>query len=461
MSSLLLRVRQSAVVWFWATNLLRLGSYFILLPLLGRTLSGPDFGFYWVLVNLAAVVPLLDLGFVTAIDRSLSYAMGGATELKAHGVPDNPASTGAPNFALLWRLLLTTSTVYRLLSAGVLVVLGAWGTFVTSLRVSETSSASHTWWAWGLTLIGAVFEIYSGWWNAYLRGLNKVVLCARIQALALSLRLLLAATLLLVGGGLLSVPIATFISSFLQRQLSRRHVLRFLPPPPSEPPSRAEKLSLLRTLWPNSWRVGVHCLSHYFVTHANTILCLTTLGLAATAQYGLSLQILTILQGLAGVWLQVKWPLIGQYLTRLEIGPLRQVLRTRLALQCLTFLVMASVSIPLVPNALNWIHTDKSVLDQPWLALFALNAFFEMHFNSWTTFISIGNRLPFLAHTVAANFVSVILAVVLLHSTSLGVGALVLSPLIVGLLFNYWYWPLEGLNMLRVGWRPFLFSKPC
>src|SRR5258705_254380 len=53
MSSLLLRARQSAVVWFWATNLLRLGSYFILLPLLGRTLSGPDFGFYWVLVNLA------------------------------------------------------------------------------------------------------------------------------------------------------------------------------------------------------------------------------------------------------------------------------------------------------------------------------------------------------------------------------------------------------------------------
>jgi len=461
MSSLLLRVRQSALVWFWATNVLRLGASLLLLPLLARALSEPDFGYYWVLVNLAALVPMLDLGFLTAIDRSISYAMGGATDLKAHGVPDKPDSTGAPNFALLWKLLWTTRTVYRLLAVGVLLVLGAWGTFITSLRVSETSSASHTWWAWGLTLIGAVFEIYSGWWNVYLRGLNQVTLCGRIQALALSLRLLLAATLLLIGGGLLSVPIATLVSSFLQRQLSRRHVLRFLPAAPSETPSTAEKLTLVRTLWPNAWRFGVHYLSQYLVAHANTILCLATMGLAATAQYGLSLQIMNILQGLSGVWLQVKWSLIGQYLARLEIGPLRRVMRTRLALQCVTFLALALISIPLLPSALNWIRTDKTLLAQPWLTLLALNAFLEMHFCVWTTFISIGNRLPFMVHAVAASFASVILGFVLLHFTSLGVGALVLSPLVVGLLFNYWYWPLEGLNMLKLGWKPFLFARQC
>ena len=151
MSSLLVRLRQSAVVWSWATNVLRLGFYLILLPLLARALAEPDFGFYWVLANLAAIVPLLDLGFVTAIDRSLSYAMGGATELKAHGVPDVGSTPGAPNFSLLWKLLFTTATVYRLLALGVLIVLGAWGTFITSLRVAETSSALHTWLAWGLT----------------------------------------------------------------------------------------------------------------------------------------------------------------------------------------------------------------------------------------------------------------------------------------------------------------------
>ena len=78
------RLWHSAVVWSWAFSALRLSTGLFLLPLLLR-LPAPDFGFYYVLLSLTALVSLLDLGFAASFDRALGYAMSGATELKSQG----------------------------------------------------------------------------------------------------------------------------------------------------------------------------------------------------------------------------------------------------------------------------------------------------------------------------------------------------------------------------------------
>jgi O-antigen/teichoic acid export membrane protein len=453
------RLWNSAVVWSWMFNGLRLASVLALLPLLSHFLSDADFGFYFVLLNLIAVVPLLDLGFLAAINRSLSYAMGGASELRAHGMETVDQNRGTPNFSLLWKLMHTTRVLYRHLALGVLVLLGAWGTFVASMKIHETSDPGHAWLAWALTLAGAVFEIYSGWWNVYLRGLNRVLISSRILTLTFALRLVLACGLLLVGAGLLSVPLATLVSSFLQRQISRHFALHFLSAQPAVPPERGEVMLLLRTLWPNSWRVGVHCLSNYLTPHANMILCLQVLGLSANGQYGLSLQIMTVLQGMSSVWVQVKWPIMGQHLVRHEFKALRQLMRARVGLQIASFVLMAAVAIPITPWLLAQLKTDKSVLPPQWMLLLTLNAFLEGHLTSWATFISLGNRLPFLSITILTNLLSVALSFILLRTTSLGFGALVLGPLLANAAYNYWRWPMEGARMLQTRWFTLMFSS--
>jgi O-antigen/teichoic acid export membrane protein len=457
---LLPRLWNSAVIWSWAFNGLRLAAFLVLLPLLSRFLSQADFGFYFVLLNLVAVVPLMDLGFLAAINRSQSYAMGGASELRAHGLASVEQNKGAPNFPLLWKLMFTTRALYRYLALGVLVLLGAWGTFVVGLRIDETSHPGQAWLAWALTLAGAAFEMYSGWWNTYLRGLNQVLASARILSLALSLRLILASALLIAGAGLMSVPIATLISSVVQRQFSRHYAMRFLSTQPSSPPGPGEVMVLLRILWPNTWRVGVHCLSNYLAPHAAMILCLQMLGLSANAKYGLSLQIMAVLQGMASVWIQVKWPIMGQHLVRQEFPQLRHLMRERVALQLGSYVLMAIVALPAAPWLMEQLKTDKSVLALPWMVLLALNALLEAHLTSWATFISLGNRLPFLSITILTNLVSVALSFVLLRTTSLEFGALILGPLIANAACNYWRWPQEGARMLQTQWWKLMFTKP-
>ena len=218
------RLSNSAVIWTWIFNGFRLAFGIIVLPLVLRVLTQADLGMYYVLLSLVALAPIVDFGFGTTIGRFVSYAMGGAEVLQAHGMPD-PAGRNTPNYPLLWQLLLVTRRLYRYLALAVLVILGIWGTYMVELRIGETSSPLITRLALAATLVSTVFDIYSGWWAAYLRGLNEMRVAARIGVMALAVKFIISIALLLSGGGLLSIPIATFAGSVIQRHLARAHTL--------------------------------------------------------------------------------------------------------------------------------------------------------------------------------------------------------------------------------------------
>jgi hypothetical protein len=451
------RVLRSAVVWLWCFNALRLSFGLILLPLVLKVLSSADLGMYYVLLSLAALVPLIDFGFGGTIGRFVCYAAGGAETLQPHGV-GLPATATEPNYPLLWQLLQATRTLYRYLSLVVFVVLGIWGTYIVELRIHETSSVLITRLAWGATLAATLVDIYSNWWGVYLRGLNEVLAAARIGLVALAVKFIIAVALLVSGAGLLSIPIATFASSLLQRLLARQQCLaRLKGQPPKNPHAFRETL---RVLWPNTWRLGVQCMSGYLTLNANTAICLYAFGLGANAVYGLSTQLMNIAISMASVWTLTKWPLITQYQARHEHARLRAVLRPRVWLQSLTFFVLAGAVVAFGPLLLHHFGSGKQILPQLWMLVLLLGTFLDMQFSLWTTLIATENRLPHLWPTVATYVFSLGLSLSLVHFTRLGLGALVLGPLLAGAIFNYWYWPGFAARGIGTTLFRFLFLGP-
>lgn len=451
------RLRNSAVVWSWIFNSFRLGVGLVLLPLVLRKLTEPDVGMYFVLLSLMAIVPLVDFGFGPTIGRFVSYAMAGAAEILPQGVA-KPGNTNTPNFRLLWEMLFTAQALYRYLSLILLVILGAWGTYMVELRIEETASPLLTRIAWAVTLVSCLFDIYTNWWSIYLRSMNEVVAATRIAVFGICVRLVIAASLLLSGGGLLSLPLGSFIGSFVQRHFARRACYKLLAG--HQPPTNADVRKNLQILWPNTWRLGVQFLSGYLTFNANMAICLHVLGLSANAQYGLSVQLLGFASGMAAVWTFVKWPLVGQYRARHDYEGLRQVLWARVWLQNLTFLLGAVALFFAVPPLLKFIGTTKTVLPPLWFAFLILNGFLEMQFQIWGTLISTANRLPYLWPSVATNVLSLTLSLTLIHFTDLGLGALVLGPLIAGSLFNYWYWPPYAARTIGTTFLRFMVQRP-
>ncbi|WP_165106120.1 hypothetical protein [Limisphaera ngatamarikiensis] len=462
-SGLLARVTQrlwrSAVVWSWVMNGLRLTAGVVVLPLLVSRLPAPDFNTYFVFLSLSSLVPILDLGFSTSIGRAVSYAMGGARELRPLGFVPEPGATG-PNRELLWRLLHTTRALYRLLTLAALAFLGALGTWAVARAVPQTSQPALTWVAWGLTLLSVLWEIYTGWWNVFLRGMDRVLSSTRQVTLAQVIKITLSCVLLLAGGGLLSVPLAGLVASMVQRALARREVLSLLGP---EPPGGTDPLTVRRligTLWPNSWRIGLQLFSFYLAGQANTLICLPMLGLEASGRYGFTLQLLNICSGMAQVWTSVKWPYLGQLRIRQDLATMRRVFWPRVWLQYLTYVGLAVAMVLAVPWLLQRWHPDKQLLPMPWLGLLALHGFLEMNYILWGTLISTENRTPFTWPIIVSNLVSFGLVLVLLHFSSLGLGAMVLAPLVVHGVYNHWKWPREGARGLGTGYWRFLFRGP-
>ena len=447
------RLMHSAVVWSWGFNLLRLAAGVILLPLVLRKFSTPELGMYYVLLSLSALGPVLDFGFSVTISRFVGYALSGAESLQPKGftlVPEN----SSPNHTLLWRLYAAACRLYRFLSLAVLIVTAAWGVYLVELRIDEMPSVFVARGALAVTVLAAALDVYSLWAVSYLRGLNQVVEATRLSFLAAGLRLALAAAFLLSGMSLLSLPVAGLCSSLLLLALSRRACRRRLDV--ARRPNDLDTRSVLRTLWPNSWRLGLQLMSSYLTVNANTAICLHVFGLAGNAKYGLSVQLLGIIAGMANVWVFVKWPVIVQARAKEDYPLIRRLLFQRIWLQNLTYLAGAIPLVLLGPWLIERLGTDKEMLPLLWLSLLALTVFLESHFSVWGTLFSTGNEIPSLWPVVFTNIASLALSLSLIHFTSLGLGGLVLGPLIAGSVFNYWYWPVAGAKSLQKTYWVFL-----
>ena len=453
------RLRSSAVLWFWGVNALRFGSGLLLLPLLLHHLTRDDLGYFYILQNLFAIVPLIDFGVAISVDRQVGFAMGGARELNPHGVARPTDESHQPNYSLIWKLMDTTRAYYRLLSIALFFVMGIVVASIASVAAPQTSSPRLAWLAAGIALLNLVFEIYWGWWNTFLCAMNRVPLSARISFIGYLLRLVLSCGLLLSGVGVASVFLSGFVTSFLIRWASRRECLRVLPVRQEPSLSGAERWKVLKVLWPNSWRVGVQLLSGYLAANANSLICWHFFGLSTNAQYGLSLQIAMILQSMAAVWTSVKWPLISQLRARWDDAALRRLLRPRVLLQSGTFVVGAAVAIVAAPPLVEWIRPDKQLLPVVWFALLLLHSFFEMQVMFWTTFLATENRIPSLWPVTISNCAGVALVFWFIRLTGLQAESFVLAGLVAGSLFNFWYWPIAGVRNLKTTWWGFLLGR--
>lgn len=448
--AILRRLHTSSVAWSWVSNVLRLAIGVLLLPLVLHKLTTEELGMYFVLLNLVALAPVIDFGFSPTIVRFVSYAMGGAETLQAQGFT---AATGqGPNRRLLWQLFFTTRSLYRYLALAVFVLVGAWGTYMVEMRVYETPLPTVARVAWAITLVATVLDIYSNWAVIFLRGMDKVLISVQISVVGSVVKFTVAAGLLLVGGGLASLPLGSLVGSLLQQSLARWQCRKHLGNQPSA--EATNTWQNLRLLWPNSWRLGLMTLSGCLTVQANTAICLKVLGLAGNAQYGLSCQLVGIISGMAAVWTTVKWQIIGQYRAQSDYPAMRRVLWPRFWLQHLTFLALAAGLVLCGPPLLRWVGGGKQMLPQGWLMVMTLYYFVELHLSFWAALISTENRIPFLWPGLATSLLGLGLSLILIYFTPLGIGALVLAPLLAGSLFNYWYWPLVGARSLNTSlWR--------
>ncbi|MCC7376276.1 MAG: hypothetical protein IT581_16575 [Verrucomicrobiales bacterium] len=457
------RLQGSALIWSWLFNGLRLASGLVVLPLLLHQLSRTELGIYYLLLNLGTIAFLADFGFSLSVERAVAYAMGGAANLRATGM--ELSTGGEPNRVLLREVVRSAQQLYRGLSAAAAVALALGGTYLVSKATRDlpalaaVSFVPNTVLAWALQWMATSLEIYSFYWVAVLRGMNRITTSAQWLSLAYGLKVALSIGLLFLGAGLLSVPLAGLVAGVVLRWGASREVRRILPDLGVS--GAGEVRRVVSALWPNSWRLGLQLASSYAMTYGLAWVCMSVswLGAAMYAEYSLSLQVMNIAVGVAGVWTSTKWPLVAQLRTKDDRLGIRRVLAPRFRWQVVTLVLLASLAILLGPALLEWKGSDKRMLPALWLVVLAINALGESNFSFWTTLISTENRIPSVGPLVATQVTVLGTVVVLVLALGWGVEAFVVTPLLLGAIFNYWWWARQGSRILRTTFWRFFFGK--
>ncbi len=188
-------------------------------------------------------------------------------------------------------------------------------------------------------------------------------------------------------------------------------------------------------------------------------LCSHQFGVAVWGEYGLSVQLMNISIGIAAVWTSVKWPVVAQLRLKGDREAMRRMLRPRYGLQVGTFLLLAGMAVTVVPWVLEASGSDKAMLPRGLLVLLALDSLGQLNFAWWTTLISTENRIPAFKAFIMTHVLSMGLATVLVLGLGWGLGTLVITPLVLGWLFNYWWWAREGSRMLGTTFPRFLIGS--
>ena len=429
------------------SQVLQYGSSLLILPLILLAFSDEELGVWYILVSLQAFIFLLDMGLNPSFARVVSQAYAGASSILPQGL--SASDCDVPNYKLIKSLVALMIYIYALIGilSFFISFLGGWLYFDSVQLIEHTREGVRV--ICLVTAIGLLLQLGTQWINSWFIGaglahLNQLsIVISRCLFLLFGflsisldqgvLGLVVSNSLGVVGGVIFKLMVfaKTFDASLKRQDL----VLN---------------AELLRTIWSNSWRLGVVGLSTFIVLRYGILLIGYFESVEQAGALGVLVQVSTALIAAA----MIPWQVGLKTLVSLKMsGSLPELRHFTLALwaKSLGLYACGLVAISIVAQ---YNFFDKTILHGivfSWLfVLYFTFSFLELNHTAATFFIAAGNSVPFLLAAVASATLSLIMSSTLV-ALGFGLTGIILAQGIVQLAWNNWFWPRKVYLELRYG----------
>jgi len=434
---------QSASLWSVAGVGLRVGGGLLTLPLALRMLPKEEMGLYYTFLSIAAIGSLLDFGFSSTISRNASYAMAGALRFKAMGVPEL-SGTREPNMSLLFQLKDAVRTWYVLVGlilALALLVGGSWFIFG---QIKENHLSSSIGGSWLLFASATVLTFISSYWQNLLIGIGKVLENARILVASQILSMVLLIAGLCLGLGLWSYAIAAIAAAIINRYLVKNIFCQSTGANPHSGWKLVFHKEILSDLWPMAWRQGAVLLGSFLILRMNTLICTDQLGLSATAEYGLSVNVLNMIFQVCGVPLAMSWPEISRLRVRRDIHTIRSLFFKRAYAGLFMGMLMVIALSFYGDTLLEILGSKTNFIESTSFLILGLVYLLETHHSMYAGLVMSENQNPFLFPALLSGLA--IFVVSWWAASRYGLFGIIVSQGCVQLAWNNWW-------TVRRGWK--------
>lgn len=439
------------VAWGYVAQLMNLAGGLLLLPVLLWRWTPEEIGLWFVFLTMVSLAQLLELAVQPTLVRSAAYVYAGATALRSQGLGEPVTAGQAVDRALLWQLFVAGRAAYRLVAAAVAVVLLVGGSaYVQHLQARDGAGLEGGVTAWIAYAAGYVIGAYFGYFNAFILGRGDVAQSYQLVVVTKGGFVVVAAGAVAAGAGLWGVGLAALLSSIASRWLAHRCYHRGPHATRADDDGRPLR-PILALLWPNSWRLGVVQLGAFLVVRANTLVAATFLSLGAVGRYGVTVQLLWVLSGVASLLVTLQMPRMTAAQVRGDQDELRRAFGLAVVAAWVLYMVGALVLALAGNPILEQLGKSLRLLDGALLAVLVVVALLEMNHALAATYLTTLNRIPFTAAAIVSGVAIVTLGSVLCGVFGADLWGLILAQGLVQLCYNNWKWPLEAMRHLGTG----------
>lgn len=437
------------VVWNYVATFFQIGAGVILLPFILKMMSSETVGIWTVFSTITSLVSLLDFGFNPSFTRNISYIYSGVKELKKSGIAEISEDKNM-DFRLLKGAISAMRWFYSRVSVFVLIILLLFGSFyIQHVLKSYAGNKFDAYGAWVLLCVINAYNLYTLYYDSLLQGKGLIKKSKQIMIIGQCVYLLVAIVLIYMGEGLIAIVAAQSLSIVIKRLLSYKVFFSKDLKLKLASINSVDKRQIINAIFPNAFKLGLTSIGGFLVNKSAIIIGSLFLTLDTIAAYGITMQIISILMGLAGVYFLSYLPKLAQYRANNNNFAIKQLYYKSVFVQLLIYVVGGTMFLFAGNWALSLIGSQTKLLGAGMVLLALFISFLESNHSLAASFLLAKNEVPFFIPSLCSGFFALILLWLLLSYSDFGLWSLILAPGIAQAVYQNWKWPMVLIKELN------------
>lgn len=441
------------MAWGAGAMFMKVGAGVLLFPFVLSRLSSDQAAIWTIFTTIQILVTLLDFGFNDSFARNVGYVFAGVRQLKREGYQslEQAADDDDVDWGLMKGLIFSMRLFYGIvtaLMAILLVSLGTW--YIDSLMVKYDGDTSEVWWSWGLLIVFMSWNLYSMYYQALLQGRGLVKEFSMSIVWGYLSYLVIAIVLVYLGGGLIAIVGAQFLSIVVIRLLCRHFFYT------KEMKSRLSSArrdgcrQIISAIAPNAIKVGLAGMGGIIINKSSTFIGSEFLDLSTMASFGITMQLVVVVSRVAILVTMVYQPSLFEWRVTGEVAKIRRLfwISTLVLFSCY---ILAGLTIELFGNLLlvNILHSNTPVITGGVFWILLLQSCLECNHVNAATFLLSKNEVPFFKASLISAAATLVLLIIGVVWLDLGLWGMVLAPAIAQGAYQNWKWPSVVIKELN------------
>lgn len=444
-----MNIGKKDVIWGYISLFLVQGINVILLPFILVFLSSKEVGLWYTFTSIYGLAMLIDFGFQATISRNISYIWSGAENIKSTGYQQAISEKGI-NKKYFITLLSSIKSIYYTMGIIILTLLLTVGTlYIYNVTLGEID-LKVVFISWFFYLTATILNIMFSFWNAILKGIgaikdyNKTLVIAKISQVVFSL------ILLYLGFGIIGVTFAYLLSVLVNRVTLSRFFYRYnhLTMELKGKIKPIINKKIFKELLPNTFKTGITSFANYLVINFPIILASYYISLEVSGQFGIVNQIVTLCLTLSNSYFNTYLAKFNYYRVKNNIKDLIKLFKKSIIINYIINLTLFIGVILFANYFLDLISSGNSLLPIPLTILVIIYRFFYNNQTIFVSLLSTKNIVPYYKSFIVSSLITVGLQMFLLNINPTLL-SLIIPVLIIQLLHNNWYWPMQVIKDLR------------